>query len=337
MINRDNWILTKHYLRYRQDILQNDLKTIRSGKVVLAHVLYWADATPFANVPKLRPTLPDYLLSARRDRKSDPLSPAHMAKILTWARAFFEWLRVEHPSTYRALSSTWIESLKLRRSASLKSRLPIRQFWTLEEVRKVVSYIPDTLRRQRDRAALCWIFLSGMRGGAFVTMPIRSVDLENRRVYQLPEWGVQTKNSKAAVTYLMPIPELLEVVNEWDTYVRAHANNLNVAWYASMDNLGLNIQIDDTVDNIRVAGRRNAMYEGMKDLCSIVGVEWKSPHKIRHGHGVYGVKHARTMADYRALSQNMMHETTVTTDRYTGFLNDEVGQIISGFTPDDKL
>ena len=331
MINRDNWKLTKEYLAYRRDVLQNDSKTIRGGKIALTHVLYWADATPFANVPKLRPTLPDYLLTARRDTKDIRLSPAHMAKVLTWARGLFEWLRVEHPSTYRLLTPSWTETLKLRRSASIKSRLPVRQFWKLEEVRKVLEYKPDTLRGMRDRAALCFIFLSGMRGGAFVTMPVRSVDMDNMRVFQLPEWGVQTKNSKAAITYLMPIPDLLEVVKEWDTYVRTNCTNTNTAWYASMNNLGTGIQKDDDVKNVSVPARRNAMYEGMKIICKAIEIEWKSPHKIRHGHGVYGVKHAKTMADYRALSQNMMHESTNTTDKYTAFLEDEVGGIISTF------
>ncbi len=130
----------------------------------------------------------------------------------------------------------------------------------------------------------------------------------------------------------MPIPSLLAVVTEWDAYVRAHAVDLNTAWYAALDNLGTGIRADDTVRTIHVPGRRNAMYSGMRELCDTLGIEWKSPHKIRHGHGVYGVKHARTMAEYRALSQNMMHESTNTTDKYTGFLNDEVGQIIGGFT-----
>lgn len=333
MICRDNWKLTQAYLRYRADILQNDPKTIRSGRVVLAHVLNWAEDTPFVSVPKLRPTLPDYLLSARRDGKDESLSPAHMGKVLTWARGLFEWLRLEHPHTYRVLAPSWIESLHLRRSASVQSRLAVRQYWTLEDVRRIVDYTPDTLRRMRDRAALCFIFLSGMRGGAFVTMPVRSVDLDNRRVYQLPEWGVQTKNSKAAVTYLLPIPDLLDVVRGWDTFIRPRVS-ADSAWYASMDNLGTGLLPDDTVHNIHVAGRRNAMYNGMRDLCALVNLPWKSPHKIRHGHGVYGVKRARTMQEYRALSQNMMHDSTDTTDRYTELLRDEVADIIGSFTPD---
>lgn len=75
-----------------------------------------------------------------------------------------------------------------------------------------------------------------------------------------------------------------------------------------------------------------ATHRKTQDILRLAGeIEWKSPHKIRHGHGVYGVKHAKTMADYRALSQNMMHESTNTTDKYTAFLEDEVGGIISTF------
>jgi len=60
-----------------------------------------------------------------------------------------------------------------------------------------------------------------------------------------------------------------------------------------------------------------------------------SPHKIRHGHGVYGIKRAKTIAELKALSQNMMHETVATTDGIYGQLaDDDVTRIISTFTPD---
>ena len=335
MISRDNWKLVKKYLDYRLNVLQQDTKTIRSGWVALKHLLQWLDATPLKNAPKVRPTLPDYLLHARNDGKPDQLSPAHMGKILTWARGIFEWLRVEHPSTYRSIMPTWIDSLQLRRSHSMNSRLARRQFWTLEDAQQIADYPASTLRQQRDRAALCFIFLSGIRGGAFVTLPIRSVDLVNMRVYQLPEWGVQTKNSKAAITHLLPIPRLLDVVREWDTFVRSRADSPQVAWYTSLSRDGMDILPADHVGNAPLTGRRSGFYQGLKEICAMAGVDWKSPHKIRHGHGVYGLKRARTMAEYKALSQNMMHESVATTDKtYAVLLNDEVGSIISTFTED---
>ena len=90
MINRENWKIVKAYLQYRADIHQNDAKTIRSGWVALKHLLQWADSTHFSQVAKLRPTLPDYLLRARNDGKAEPLSPAHMGKVLAFSRNLFE-------------------------------------------------------------------------------------------------------------------------------------------------------------------------------------------------------------------------------------------------------
>ena len=71
----------------------------------------------------------------------------------------------------------------------------------------------------------------------------------------------------------------------------------------------------------------------VKELCQLAGVEFKSPHKIRHGHGVYGIRKARDMAQLKALSQNMMHANVGITDGIYGNLpEDEVASILSGFT-----
>ena len=43
-------------------------------------------------------------------------------------------------------------------------------------------------------------------------MPIKAVDIAERTVKQWPTLGVQTKNAKAATTYLLEIPDLLKVV-----------------------------------------------------------------------------------------------------------------------------
>lgn len=334
MINRENWKLVGKFLEYREQILQNDPMTIRSGWVALKHLLQWADATPFQEVLRVRPTLPEYLLHARNDGKPDPLSPAHMAKILAFSRNFFEWLRIEQPHPYRNITQSWINSLQLKRSMNPKSRLVRRQFWTLDEVIRVLETPTTLLRHQRDKAALAFIYLSAMRGGAFVTMPIQSVDLKSSRVYQLPEWGVQTKNSKAAITFLLPIPPLRTAVEEWDAFVRARAINGQVAWYTRLSWDGFDIMYDDVVTSRPASGRRSALYQGLHDLCELAHVEWKSPHKIRHGHGVYGLKHAKTMAEFKALSLNMMHETTSVTDKtYSVLVNDEVGEIIGTFKP----
>ena len=334
MINRDNWKLVNQYLDYRGRVMQNNPQTVRRAWSALCHLLQWADETPFARIPSIYRTFPEFVLTNRNDNKTVPPSAAQMEKTLAFARDILGWLRYQSPTQYKSLTPSWVGSLRVRRSHNSKSKLVRRLFWTLEEVERVLD-LPDTcLRVQRDKAALAFIYLSAARGAAFVTLPIRAIDIPSRKVYQLPEWGVQTKNSKAAITYLLPIPRLLEVVTTWDTFVRNSAVNGNVAWYTRLTYDGLDIRTDDEVTSRPATGRRSDLYQGLQDLCQRANIEWKSPHKIRHGHGVYGLKHAATMAEYKALSQNMMHDSVATTDKtYSILLDDEVGEIIGTFKP----
>lgn len=54
------------------------------------------------------------------------------------------------------------------------------------------------------------------------------------------------------------------------------------------------------------------------------------PHKVRHGHTVYALKRAHDMGQLKAISQNIMHASVVTTDQIYGrLINDDVQEIIS--------
>jgi integrase len=339
MIDRENYKLVMSYLDYRQRVMQNDPKTIRNAWVCLKHMLQWADAVPFAKAADIRKPFPEYLLTARNDGKSLPLTPGRMEKTLAFARDLFLWAKREHPGRFRTIREPWIQSLQVRRSAGAQSRLKRREFYTLDEVLKVVDVeTPDgnSLRFMRDKAALAFLFISGMRDGAFVTLPVGAVDIPNRRILQLPELGVQTKNSKAAVTTLLPIPRLIDVVTAWDARVRTvSTTDPRLAWYTRLGWEGEALDVNDLITADRkYTGRITSLRQGLMDLCKLAGVEYKSPHKARHGHGVYGIKRARTMAELKALSQNMMHANIATTDgTYGNLVEDDVAAILSTFTP----
>jgi hypothetical protein len=74
-----------------------------------------------------------------------------------------------------------------------------------------------------------------MRAGALGSLPIEALDLANRTVKQWPSLGVATKNGKSATTYLLDILELLDVIEQWDTFIRSRLPS-NAAWYAPVDN-----------------------------------------------------------------------------------------------------
>lgn len=62
-------------------------------------------------------------------------------------------------------------------------------------------------------------------------LKIKAITLNNLSVNQWPQLGVQTKNKKLATTYLLNIPELLKVVNEWDKLIRSKMPD-NYYWFS---------------------------------------------------------------------------------------------------------
>jgi integrase len=81
------------------------------------------------------------------------------------------------------------------------------------------------------------------------------------------------------------------------------------------------------------ANRNLAVSKRMRKLFEHAGLPYKSPHKFRHGHAVYALQHAKTMADYKAVSMNLMHEDIRVTDGiYAPLASNDVQQRIAGLT-----
>lgn len=279
-------------------------------------------------------SFPEYLLTARNDGKEKTLTPKYMNKAMAHARAFFDWLRL-YERGFSGISEAWIKTLKVRRSADTQSRLKERQYWKLEDVQKIAALKPESLRERRGQAAICFLFLSGMRIGAFVTLPVECVDVARRRVEQLPEKGVHTKNSKAAITFLLNIPDLLEVVKAWDSYIRKESLAM---WFPAINKADYQSFTADRFSGAHREEYKSRTYvfeDDLRHLCERAGVPYKSAHKMRHGFGVYGVKKAKDMAQLKAISQNMMHANMGITDGLYGKLaEDDLADILKDFGND---
>jgi hypothetical protein len=81
------------------------------------------------------------------------------------------------------------------------------------------------------------------------------------------------------------------------------------------------------------ANRSVALVKRIRRLLTEAGLPYKSPHKFRHGHAVYALQHAKTMADYKAMSMNLMHNDIRVTDSiYAPLAGNEVQRRIAGLT-----
>jgi site-specific recombinase XerD len=253
------------------------------------------------------------------------LSAGYIKKTLATARMFFTWL-ADNETGYKGIKQSWIKTLKIKR---LSDTPKTKEYVSFQEILDIASRPARSVLERRTRAALVFLYLSGMRINAFVSLPVQAVDLSNLCVYQYPSLGVRTKNSKAAKTFLLDIPELLKVVKEWDDEVRAILPAEGF-WFAPLSpDTGL---IDPHV--LEVGEHRHAIARrNFKDWMRQENLPYHSPHKFRHGHVHYGLEHSDNIADFKAVSMNAMHSNMEVTDTFYSVLkDDDVKKRISNLT-----
>lgn len=322
MINRSNWKYVQAYLDYRREVDQISKSSQRLEETWLRHLLEWADNQSFDHAPKIRPTFSEYMLTARMDEMDgERLSPIYVRHVIRAAHRFFQWV-TNHQKGFSSISQAWLDTLKPPRMTIEPSE---HEIVTLEEVRAIASAPVRSIGELRIRAAAVFLFLSGIRIGAFVTLPLSAVNLKDRSVKQWPRLGVRTKFSKHATTFLLDIPDLLEVVKQWDDEVRQVLPPTGF-WFAPISpETG---QIDPNISS--VGSHRNV--RARKDLevfLKASGLPYHSPHKFRHGNAVYCLKLAKDVHDLKAISQNLMHANLSVTDGVYGILSYmDVGQQI---------
>jgi integrase len=326
MINRQNYHWIKAYLEHLQTVMQINARSLERYWSYLRHALLWADETSFAEAPHIRPLFSAYLAEVKPATSGEPLASATVKKIVQVTQRFFRWAKLSFTHKFQAVSTTWIESLRPPR---LNSAVKEHVFVTLDDIETIAHFfIPEpNVALRRDQACAAMLYLSGIRVGAMSTLSIEAVDLAEQSIRQWPSLGVHTKNGKAATTYLLPIPELLKVVQRWDAYVRGTLPP-TAMWCPPVGHTWG----DQSLTADRPGAHRTiAINKRLHLLFTLAGLPPQSPHKFRHGHAVWALQHARTMADYKAISQNLMHSDIRVTDGiYAPLLGNEVQQRVAG-------
>lgn len=164
MINRENWLEAKDYLRYLTKVRQQSEKTVSKRRGQLRHILEWAGEKSFSKARTIDPTFPAYLLTARNDGKEALLSAESLKSACETARRFFDWLKMVKPRKYGSLTNSWIDTLRPSRSRGMQSVVHEHQFYSYSDMLKIAALDVDTLRKKRDRAAMCFLLRFGNEG-----------------------------------------------------------------------------------------------------------------------------------------------------------------------------
>lgn len=319
LVYRGNFLLVQEYLTYLLQVRLKNPKSVERYRFWLNHLLLWAMEIPLQKAPSIRLSFSDYVRSKNFAQESQK-------KIVETARAFLRWAKLYHEKQFAGLPAYWVEDLTPVRV----QRRSVSKYVRLDEVLKIGHKTPgkDDLALWRDQAMACLLFLSGARAGAAVSLPIQAIHLNDPypHIEQKTELGVETKLSKSATTYLHQIPKLLDFARGWDNFARANFPEDHL-WYAPIQQ-----RWGEQSAKVLEPGKNRiaALGKRFRLLSRIFELPYKSPHQYRHGYALYGLERCKTMAEYHALSRNMMHDNISITDQIYVHVDEvERGQILA--------
>lgn len=255
-------------------------------------------------------------LADQTGRDGRPLSAATITTTLKHLRNFFLWLSRE-PGFRSKLNANdanyFTPSEQDRRIAGARREGPVP---SLEEVAHVLRAMPDkTSIEKRNRAVIAFAILTGARDGALASLRLKHVNLSARSVFQDGR-EVNTKRRKTFVTHFFPVgQEPFEIVAD---YIALLTHELG---FGPDDPLFPATQMAQTEDrNFAAIGlaRTNWRTTGpirqiFRDAFTSAGLPYVNPHTFRKTLVRLGEAICRSPEEWKAWSQNLGHESEMTT------------------------
>ena len=93
MIERQNYLKTKKYLIYLEEVMQLTPESLGRYRFYLRHLLLWVGDKEFKDVQEIRPTFPAYLANIPGKDGKGTLAGTTQKKILDTSKRFFHWAK----------------------------------------------------------------------------------------------------------------------------------------------------------------------------------------------------------------------------------------------------
>ncbi len=221
-----------------------------------------------------------------------------------------------------------------------------KPFPTIEQIRKVIFAMPDiTEVEKRNRALIAFTLLTGARDGAISSLKLKHIDLEHNLVNQDPR-EVKTKTRKQIDTFFFPVgDDIKQIFVDWVKYMKEEK------LYGNDDPLFPRTQLVQSENNGFIAGGLEPIHwnsasqirEIFKTSFEAAGLAYFNPHSFRKTVVNLGEKLCKNPEEFKAWSQNLGHESPLTTFTSYGYVPvNRQGKIIRGIgkadtSKEDKL
>lgn len=190
-----------------------------------------------------------------------------------------------------------------------------RPYPSLEMVRHAFTRMPsETDIDRRNAAIVAFLMISGARDGAVASLRLKHINLVDGSVFQDAR-EVKTKNSKSFTTYFMPVdPIYTDCFFAWVEHLRS------TLLFGPDDPLFPPPEMGVVDGQFAIVGLKREIYQNANALRTIVkqafenaGLPAFAPHSFRKTLTKWADTHYPTREAFKAFSQNIGHESVVTT------------------------
>jgi integrase len=265
-----------------------------------------------------------------------PLAKATSYSRLMAAKAFFVWLagQTGYKSAIAYSDADYFNpSNNDGRIAKAVREKPAP---TIEQIRHVLGAMPaETDIEKRDRALIAFAIVSGARADAIASMSIRHVDLDRRTVFQDAR-DVRTKNRKTFTSTFFPVGKNIEaIVVDWiDHLTQAKLFGPDDPLFpATRVEVGASGHFEPTGLKRENWGNTSAIRRIFRQAFEGAGLPYFNPHCFRNTLAALGEKRCTTPEAFKAWSQNLAHESVLTTFTSYGVVSrDRQADILNGLS-----
>jgi integrase len=256
------------------------------------------------------------LMEARNVRTGNPLSASTIHATLAALKGFFTWLAFQ-PGYASRIKDSDVEYFstpdKLSRVATARrfKRCP-----TLTQIRAMLDAMPKkTEIDKRDHALVAFTILSGARDGAIISFRLKHIDIERGMIEQDAR-EVRTKHAKTFTTWFFPVgDDIRQIVIAWIEFLREQKG------FGPEDPLFPKTKVangDDLLFRAICIDRQpwsnaNPVRGIFREACGRAGLPYFNPHSLRNTLVQIAYDQRLDAEAFKAWSQNLGHESCLTT------------------------
>jgi integrase len=243
-----------------------------------------------------------------------PIKDNSYRAYLNNTKSFFQWLCIQ-PGYRNKIKMDTIEYLNItKRESRIAAQPSNREYPTIEYIIELVkSIVVITEIDMRDRALIAFMFLTGIRDAALISLPIKCVDEEKLIVFQDPRSEVKTKFSKFIISKIFKFDNaLLEIALDWIKYLKSKRYSPDYPVFPRSKTE----QVENGYSFIKPTKVEPLFFKNtlsireiLKSRCKEANLQYYSPHCFRHSCFNYARKLASSGDELAAIAENFGHES----------------------------